>query len=298
MKISKKVTFWAYVIALSYLSSNLFSIAEENFNASITKNSINSYSDSLIMGEMPPQKQPFLTKNIDSFTENQKNNQDNEITVKNNSDYKIEDENVQLKNTAQSNIYNINLSSPKNLIVDNIDNVRKNILNGNYKKAEKSMDRIVSSDGQSAMDLAELAAFYEALNKKHKAIFAYERALEKQPNRIEILYNYSLCLYNAGNYSKAKYNLQKIIKINPDFMLAYYKLANIYHLKGDYLDAIRYYAISARINPMSSDTFYNLGSALESMNYNELASKYYTKCLNINPYDGQAAEALLRIENS
>jgi tetratricopeptide (TPR) repeat protein len=264
----------------------MFSFAQENLNATVSKDSINSYPDSLILDEIPTAtSQPCVKKE-----ENVKNDENDKL-------YEAEKQEIKMKNASNSQIYNITLKSQKSQPKDTLSSIKRNIYIKNYSQAEDSMDRLISGNNLNALDMAEIASCYDIMRKPHKAFFAYERALAKQPNRIEILYNYSLSLHKSRYYNKACYNLNKIIKINPDFMLAHYELANIYHEKGDYLNALRHYVISARINPMSSDTFYNIGSTLESMNYHKLALKYYTKCLNINPMDKQAAEALLKLEN-
>jgi len=287
-----KIIIPVFIIALCCLTNSLFSFAKENFNASVTKDSINSYPDSLIMDETPPSVLPSdIETQIPVLSNEKEINSNNDI-------YKAEKQEIKIKSPSNSQIYNITLGGKKEKPENtNIADIKKTILIGDYSKSEDSMDRLITQKYLSALDLAEMASFYETLHKHHKAFFAYERALEKQPNRIEILYNYSLALYKAGYYNKARYNLNKIIRIRPDFMLAHYQLANIYYDKGDYKNALQHYAASARINPMSSDTLYNIGSTLEAMNYDQLASKYYIKCLNINPFDSQAAEALMKLKN-
>ena len=176
-----KFKFLIFTVILCFVGNGLFSLAQETFNASITKDSVNSYPDSLILDETPVVSSQQYDKNEPAEETTSAQNDENDNV------YKAETLDLKQKNSSNSQIYNISLKSPQKYSEDTIANVKDNIYAGNYSKAESSMDRLVTSKKLSALDMAEIASYYEVIHKPHKAFFAYDKALEIQPNRIEML---------------------------------------------------------------------------------------------------------------
>jgi len=217
------------------------------------------------------------------------------------------------------NIYNINLSSPGNLIetssisnanigagINNHNNAlsayqlieksRSAIYNKKNYEAQLYLDNAFTKAGSNSWSLAEIADNYEQIKKYDKANKTWEKAVSLNPNRIELLYSYALYLCKSGQYDKAKRCLNKIISINPQFMLAYYNLGNIYFKNGQYMSAVKSYSKAVSINPYCEDAFYNLALSLEAINKKSLAIAYYKECLKLNPSDNQVKLALKRLK--
>ncbi|MDD3149603.1 MAG: tetratricopeptide repeat protein [Candidatus Gastranaerophilales bacterium] len=215
-------------------------------------------------------------------------------------------ENKNFSNT-KSNIYNIKLSPNKtakveqrNIAINDLSKIaeaKKLIFDGYFGKATEILN-IEAENQNNSWVIAEIAGCFEKMQKYYRAIELYERAISANPDRIELLYSYSLCLYKTNNLAKAENNLTKIISINPDFMLAYYNLGSIYFKKSDYYRALRLFNTSTKLNPLSADAFYNTATILEILNYKTLAYKYYQKSLNLKPDDIYSIKALQRLGNA
>lgn len=245
----------------------------------------------------------LLIQNLNENTDNQvKESLETDIVQHQNTNAKKQ-ENVVInpKNQDENRIINVKISSEKeaksknpntNLAkVNNLLALRQN------KQAESLLDNTVPDLDSDCFSLAQAASLYEKMKKYNKANDLYEQALLYSPNRIEVLYNYSLSLNKSHQANQAKKIFNKITSINPAFMLAHYNLGNIYYRQGNYNKALEAFAKSARINPLSSDSYYNLGLTLEKMNYNKLALKYYENCLQLNPEDEQAQTAVIRLKS-
>ncbi|MCX7697030.1 MAG: tetratricopeptide repeat protein, partial [Bacteroidales bacterium] len=114
-------------------------------------------------------------------------------------------------------------------------------------------------------------------NKKYvqqnytKAIEWYEKALSKDPNSHEILYNLGNAYYKNRQYDKAKEIFQKLLDQTLDPSLkskVYYNLGNTYLQEKNYDDAINQYINSLRLKPYDEDARYNLTYALKMQKKN------------------------------
>ena len=112
------------------------------------------------------------------------------------------------------------------------------------------MYRALNNSEISSWDLGEIASILEQIKKYDKAEQVYIRAISLNPNRIELIYSYALCLCKNNQLNKAEKNLLKVISINPDFMLAYYNLGNIYYKKGEYFKALNAFNNALQLNPL------------------------------------------------
>jgi tetratricopeptide (TPR) repeat protein len=73
------------------------------------------------------------------------------------------------------------------------------------------------------------------------AIEAFSKAVELEPNRLEIKNNLASIYYINSNYTEALNILNKTIKENPDYAIAYYNLAIMYNSLEKYKLAFNNY---------------------------------------------------------
>lgn len=206
----------------------------------------------------------------------------------------IEEHNKREEFAEQKRIVDVNLSDERQM--QNVNNSVKP--SASAKANSPSSDKSTSLNGNNPWKLAEVAAGYEKEDKLNNAIICYQNAIKAYPDRIEILYSYSLCLYKIKQYSNAEIILKKIISVDPNFTLAYYNLGNIYFKKGQFNKALNYFVVAFKQNPFSSDTCFNIALTLECLNQKIFAEKYYLKCLKLNPIDKQAQAAIKRLRQA
>ncbi len=166
---------------------------------------------------------------------------------------------------------------------------------GNIYQAEKSLEKAMKHSFGDVWTLAEIAGSFERISRFEFASKAYKKALSKRPNRIELLFNYAVCLRKDNKLDEAKEILKKLIEISPEFMLAHFNLGSIYYKKAMYYNSLDSFYTSVKLNPLSIDAYYNIAYILEKLNERTLAKKYYAKCIKLNPGDRQSKNALLRL---
>lgn len=206
----------------------------------------------------------------------------------------IEEHNKREEFAEQKRIVDVNLSSERQ--IQTVNNSIKP--SASVKTNSLVPDKPAALGGSNPWQLAEVAAGYEKEDKLNNAIICYQKAIKSYPDRIEILYSYSLCLYKIRQYANAEVILKKIITVDPNFTLAYYNLGNIYFKKGQFNKALTYFVVAFKQNPFSSDTCFNIALTLECLNQKTFAEKYYLKCLKLNPIDKQAQAAIKRLRQA
>ena len=177
-----------------------------------------------------------------------------------------------------------------------LDSSKKFIKQGDFIQAQNMLNAAEARAGNNPWTLAEIADMFQYIKQPNRAIKTYKKAISINPNRIELLYSYALCLYGNNQLDSAEKNLDRIISINPKFMLAYYNLGNIYYTKGRYYKALGSFIEALKLNPLSADTYYNAALTLERLSYKNQALKYYERGLSLKPQDRQALAAIKRLK--
>lgn len=115
--------------------------------------------------------------------------------------------------------------------------------------------------GQSSKELLRDGNKQYKSSKYDEAEVLYRKALEKEPNKIEGVYNLGNSLYKQGKYTESieKYTeaVQKVD--NPKLQAnSYYNLGNSYLKNKQYKESIDYYKKALKLNPKDYDAKYNL----------------------------------------
>ncbi|WP_338791753.1 tetratricopeptide repeat protein [Bernardetia sp. Wsw4-3y2] len=74
-----------------------------------------------------------------------------------------------------------------------------------------------------------------------QAIPFYDKAIAKEPNNLEYLYNKCMCYYEGRNYPAAETCFQSVLERKENYIPAYEMLANTYKQKKDYDKAVSMY---------------------------------------------------------
>ncbi|MEW5822002.1 MAG: tetratricopeptide repeat protein [Cyanobacteriota bacterium] len=88
----------------------------------------------------------------------------------------------------------------------------------------------------------------------NESIASYEMAIRLDP-LYDIAYNNLGVIYldDLGNLDKASELFQRAIEINPNYALAYYNMARLMTIKGDKIEAARYFQIAIDLNSYTNE---------------------------------------------
>jgi tetratricopeptide (TPR) repeat protein len=93
-----------------------------------------------------------------------------------------------------------------------------------------------SSDGEEFFDQAK---YLQKVGRLREAQRLYKQALSTQPGNAAILNNLGVIYLQEHNYSQARANLERAIRLKPDYVDPYYNLACLYAINGNAMESLR-----------------------------------------------------------
>ncbi len=136
----------------------------------------------------------------------------------------------------------------------------------------------------------------ETARKHSIALQYYNNALRLSPKSTEALYNRGLLFQNMGALDQAIEDYNTILKIDNSDASAHFNLGYIdLAYKKDYQSAISHFTDAIRINNQYLEAFYNRGVCYESMDDLKSAIKDYNSAIEIVPTYKLAKDKLLRL---
>lgn len=101
--------------------------------------------------------------------------------------------------------------------------------------------------------------------------------------------------YNRGEYEKAIVAYKRAIEINPDSTEVHFHLGMAYSSLGKYKEAVEAYTRAVRIKPDYAAAYYNLGHAYSNLNRHDKAIKAFRQSIQ---YEPENVEAYLALANA
>jgi len=138
-----------------------------------------------------------------------------------------------------------------------------------------------------------LGIAYDDKEEYDKAIEAYKKAVEINPQREEAYNNMGIAHKNKKEYDKAIEAYKKAVEINPQKDEAYYNnMGNAYGDKKEYDKAIEAYEKAVEINPQREEAYYNMGNSYRNKKEYDKAIEAYKKAVEINPQKDEAYNSM------
>jgi tetratricopeptide (TPR) repeat protein len=133
---------------------------------------------------------------------------------------------------------------------------------------------------------------YNSEGKFGLAVDNFRKALECEPDSIEILFNLGVALINKKDFEPAVDCFQKVIELSPEEVAAYSNIALAYAKKYDYKNAIINYKKVMELEPSDTSTYKDLGDVYTKDKQYGLAIDNYNKYLEYNPHSAVVKESL------
>jgi len=139
-------------------------------------------------------------------------------------------------------------------------------------------ERRVASSG-SAAAYAELGGAYHAKRMYDRALSAYQKALERNPNMAGVWNNIGNIHRSRGDHRKAWEAYERALRADPNFFYARVNLANILRAQGEYARALDELKAALEINPDFLLGLYYIGKLYEEVGEPEQARRGYREFL-------------------
>ena len=130
--------------------------------------------------------------------------------------------------------------------------------------------------------LKNIGECYLIENQLDSAKIYFNRIIEIQPKNGEVLNLRGLCYLRQKNIDSAIFDFNASIKIHPNY-LAYNNLGLANEEKGNYKQAIGYYALSIQKNQTDDKVFFNKGVSHTYLKQLDSAMINYNRAIELNP---------------
>ncbi|MGB9506164.1 MAG: tetratricopeptide repeat protein, partial [Candidatus Acidiferrum sp.] len=154
----------------------------------------------------------------------------------------------------------------------------------NFETRELHESVRVMVEQRSADDWMAMALSYEAdAANKNKAIDAYDRCVDVDPNNVDALLNCGTLYYENGDFEKAADYFQRAAAANPQKALAHFNLGSVLEEMGELEDAQRHLRQAVRLDPGLSDAHYNLAFVCEKLHAFSEAREHWQTYIKLDP---------------
>jgi len=137
-------------------------------------------------------------------------------------------------------------------------------LNGNLNEAAKCFQKVLEMDENNISALKYQGIIRVKQEKPEKALEFFEKVLLIHPDDPETLYYQALSFNKIQKYAESKNVSLELLKIRPDWDDAWSVLAIALHALGDKEKAIEAYSKALELDPLNQDAARNLKDLLDS----------------------------------
>ncbi len=119
--------------------------------------------------------------------------------------------------------------------------------------------------------------------KPQKALQAYNRALELNPNNLEGYASRGAVYFFTGDYDRAEADFLRVLQDNPFQADAYTAYASTLAAKGDFQNALTVLDLALQLKPGKPEIFFSRAGVYFMLGRYEQAITDYTSVINLQP---------------
>jgi superkiller protein 3 len=142
-------------------------------------------------------------------------------------------------------------------------------------KAIQAYQKVIELDPNYIEAYNNLGIIYQEMGDLEKALEAYQNSININPGYEKAYNNRGIVLYLQGRDEEALESFQKALGLNPQNIESYINMGVLFKKKGQIGKAIESYQKALAINPSHGETHYNLGLLCEEMGNFDLAIQHY-----------------------
>jgi len=146
-------------------------------------------------------------------------------------------------------------------------------------KSSRRKEWLASAEGLYYTGLVHLWAEEDI----EKALIYFQKAVEKDPNYADAIFQIGYCYGQLKQYREAIESLKQAIRIKPDYAEAHFFLGLAYGSLGRHREAIESYKQAIRIKPDYAEAHYFLGLAYGSLGRSSEEIESYKHAIRIKP---------------
>ena len=161
--------------------------------------------------------------------------------------------------------------------------------------AKETLEYCLKLNPASTEANLKLGEMYFYVRKYQESINYINNALKVNQTLSKGYYLKGMCYKESGDTAKAVSSFETAVEQDNNYYAAYMELGLIFANKKNPL-ALEYFNNALRIDPKSSEIYYDMGKFYQDMNKPKLATETYKKLLSFNPKEKNAIYNLGAIE--
>lgn len=163
---------------------------------------------------------------------------------------------------------------------------------GKPGKAKSALEKCLELDPKNISAYDKLAELYFYAAQYDKALLNLDEVIKLDINNSKAYFMRGMCYRDMGDTAKAVSSFQTAIEQKADYYDAYLQLGMIFHARNNKI-ALQYYDGALRINPKSTDAFYDRGLFYQEVLHDfDNAIQDYTSAIQVDPKAVKAHFAL------
>jgi len=160
---------------------------------------------------------------------------------------------------------------------------------GYNREAIECYQMIVEKHGENQHILGNLGLAFDNIGETEQAINLIKKALQIAPNNDTILNNLGKILTDTHKFTEARYYLDEALKLSPNNVNININYGHLMEKLGDYQSAFQFYTTAEKFESKKNALLnYNIGNIHHIFSNINLSTKYYQRCLNIDPHYADA----------
>lgn len=167
-----------------------------------------------------------------------------------------------------------------------------NFTKGDHSYVKNTCEKLLKMRPSFTVPLRYLAKIAHEKGDSEKSLHYYSEYLKTDPNNYEIRYNKAQLLFSLGDTDKAIENLNRVLKINDQYALAYNYLGLIFKSKNNLEKSAYYYSKTIDFDPENIDAHAELGFVLAMSGRTDEAITHFNKALTLKPDNSEVLVSL------
>ncbi|MFC1891734.1 fused MFS/spermidine synthase [Thermodesulfobacteriota bacterium] len=123
----------------------------------------------------------------------------------------------------------------------------------------------------------------------HKAITQFVKVIESDPVNLDARINLGIAYMYLGNMEKSLASLFSALKLNPGSYEVHINLGMVFQKQKKWQSSIKHFKEALRLEPHSAEAYYNIGNTMLSLNMLDEAVENYALALQLRPDMAEAA---------
>ena len=158
--------------------------------------------------------------------------------------------------------------------------------------------RSAAGEGETALDCFERGCGLDSEpSTLERAIEAYERAIELDPDFADAHCNLGAVSYNLGRRPTARRSFERALELEPWHVEAHFNLGNLLEEDGRHEMALRHYQAALQADPLHADLHVNIALVYEHLNFLRKGRDHWRRYLQLEPSGPWAEVARQRTES-